>query len=240
MNNPRTYADNLLPNQPIHRSDFRGDDKAYYAALLDSIFRSTALSAPIEEFDLVLSDRITIEEMASHPISLRLLQFLIRISRAKRVLEIGAFIGISAMSMARALPADGHLVSIEKFAEFADICRQNFQRNGLADRITLIQGDAIDVLPTLASSPPFDFIFLDGNKERYLEYFERLDPLLSPQGLFVADNMFMSGEVLNDAPANDKARGVKRFLQAVAERDDYFRVLLPIYDGIMLMQKGPR
>ena len=236
----RTYAENMLPNQPIHRCDFRGDEKAFNVAMLESIFRSSDLSPPTVDFDLVLSDRFSIEEMASHPLSLRLLQFLIRISRAKRILEIGAFIGVSAMSMARALPPDGHIVSIEKFSEFADICRQNFRRNGLENRITLLEGDAMDLLPTLASSPPFDFVFLDGNKERYLEYFEQLDPLLSPQGLFVADNMFMSGDVFNDPPANEKARGVKMFLDGVSRHNNYFRMLLPIYDGVMIMQKTPK
>ena len=91
--------------------------------------------------------------------------------------------------MARALPKGGSLTTVEKFSEFAEICRQNFDNNFLTDKITLLEGDAMEVLPELEGQA-FDFVFLDGNKERYAEYFELLDKLVTPQGLIVVDNMF--------------------------------------------------
>ena len=231
-----SYQDLMLPNQDFLRRDFDGDETQLYLSMFGAIVNSTEIIPPAEEFDLVQSSRFSVEEMASHPILLRLLQFLIHISRAKHVLEIGAFIGVSAMSMARALPADGRLTTIEMFSEFADICRQNFAQNELADRINLLEGDAMEVLPTL-SAQTFDFIFLDGNKERYTEYFELIDKLLSPQGLIVVDNMFCCGDTLNDTPDTAKAAGVKNFLEYAHRRRDYVRVLLPVYDGVMLMYK---
>jgi predicted O-methyltransferase YrrM len=234
-----SYTDLLLPNQSFLRRDFAGDDAALHASMLDTIARSTDLRTPVEDFDLVQSDRFSVEEMASHPTLLRLLQFLIGVSGARRVLEIGAFIGVSTMSMARALPPGGTLTTIEKFDEFAAICRENFRRNGLGDRITLINGDAFEILPTLPTEEAFDLIFLDGNKERYAEYFELLESRLAPAGLFVVDNMFCCGDALNPTPTSAKAAGVRRFLDLAAERDDYVRVLLPIYDGVMLMHRRP-
>jgi caffeoyl-CoA O-methyltransferase len=237
LGNDSTYVDRLLPMQGDMRRDFLGDDQLFCSVMLDAITRSTALTTPMEDFDLIPSHRFRTEEMASHPVLLRFLQFLIQLTRAKAVLEIGAFIGVSTMSMARALPRDGHITSVEKFSEFAAICRQNFARNALSDRITLLEGDAADVLPTLPSSSSFDMIFLDGNKEKYDEHFRSLERLLAPRGLFVVDNMFCLGDALNDPPRNEKGVGVKRLLDHVAGRSDYSRVLLPVYDGVLLMQK---
>lgn len=238
--NAPAYSDLLLPNQAFLRRDFHGDDSALSHAILDSIVKATEIRTPAETFDLVRSERFSVEEMASHPVLLRLLHFLIRLSGARRVLEIGAFIGVSTMSMARGLPEGGQVVSIEKFSEFAAICRQNFKRNALEDRITLLEGDAFEVLPTLSEDKPFDLAFIDGNKERYADYFEMVDPMVVPGGLVVVDNMFCCGDVLNQPPSTEKGLGVRRFLELAARRGDYFRLMLPIYDGVMIMQKASR
>ncbi|MBI3706206.1 MAG: class I SAM-dependent methyltransferase, partial [Proteobacteria bacterium] len=175
-----TFADKLLPDQPPHAELFGGDAKALWQALYDTIARSSGIRSPYDEFKLAQTEKFTVEEMASNPVSLRLLQLLIRMIGARRVLEIGAFIGVSAMSMASALPKGGELVTIEKFDHFAAIARQNFKQNGLAKRIRLLEGDAFGVIDSLPKAKKFDLIFIDGNKERYLDYFERLEPLLAP------------------------------------------------------------
>lgn len=231
------YEDLMLPNQAFLRRDFKGGEGDLYPAILEAIVSSTDMVTPAEEFSLVHSERFSTEEMASHPILLQLLQFLIKLSGSRNILEIGAFIGVSAMSMARALPATGSLTSIEKFSEFAAICRKNFENNKLAHKIKLLEGDAADVLPTL-SGQSFDFIFLDGNKERYEYYFQLLDELLNPGGLIIADNMFCCGDTLNNPPETEKALGVRKFLSHVKDRKDYGRVFLPIYDGVMVMRKN--
>src|SRR6185436_17283891 len=97
-------------------------------------------------FELLLSDTASVEEMASNPVQLRLLELIVRLTGAKRAIEIGAFIGLSAMVMARAMPAGGKLFTIEKFAHFADICRRNVAVNGLSERIEVIEGDALEVI----------------------------------------------------------------------------------------------
>jgi caffeoyl-CoA O-methyltransferase len=234
---PLTFADKLLPTQPPHIDLFVGEPDAVPELLYATILRASGIRSPLEEFDLTQTDRFTMAEMASNPVSLRFLQILIRLSRARRVLEIGAFIGLSTMNMAKALPPGGEVVSIEKGAEFAGICRSNFRRNGLDHMIRLLEGDAMAVIDQLPRDQLFDLIFIDGNKECYQEYFTGLDPLLSPGGLIVVDDALFHGDVLNVPARTPKGRGVASFLEAASQANGYDRVLLPISNGMMLMFK---
>jgi caffeoyl-CoA O-methyltransferase len=232
------FFDKMLPDQPLHRDQFAGTHEAYYPALFEAIARVSAIKSPYEELTLATSDKFTVEEMGSNPIALRFLQMLIRLSGARRVLEIGAFIGVSAMYMARALPPGGELVTIEKFDHFAGICRKNFAQNGLADRITLLEGDANVVIDRLPRDKPFDFIFIDGNKERYADYMRLLEPLLSPGGLMIVDDALFHGDALNTTPHSEKGQGVKDCLDLAAQWSGYFRVLLPVANGMLLLLKN--
>ena len=229
-------CDKLLPDQQEHTYYFR-DGPDYVAALYDVICRSSRIASPDKEFALEQADGFTVEEMASNPVSMRFLEFLIQVSGAKRVLEIGAFIGVSAMYFARALPKGGEVVTIEKFEHFAAIARRNFAANGLADRITLMEGDAFEIIDTLPEDRKFDLIFIDGNKERYKDYFLKTERLLSPTGISLVDDCYFHGDAINSEPTNDKGRGVRAFLDYAATRDDYLRIALPIANGIMMMTR---
>jgi len=231
------FHDKFLPDQPQHSDQFQGSREEYWSALYDTICRSSGIVDPYREFDLATSDMFTVEEMASNPIPLRFIHLLLQLSGARRVLEIGAFIGLSAMSFARALPPDGKVVSIEKFDKFAAVARENFRRNGLADKIDLRVGDANEVIGTLPKNQLFDFVFIDGDKGRYLDYFRMTDPLVAPGGLVIVDDVFFHGEAINPRPKTDKGQGVKRFLDAMSELKGYLRVALPLSNGMMLLRK---
>ena len=232
-----TFRDKMLPIQPVFREYFDGDEQSLFAALYDAIVRFGGLKLPAEEFEIQKSDKVTIEEMASSPMLLRFLQILILIKQPSRILEIGTFIGISAMYMASVLPEGGQVVTIEKYDHFADIAHQNFVRNRLNNKIQLIEGDAFEELKKLGQKQFFDMIFLDGNKERYSEYFELLDPLLAPNGLLVVDDVFFHGDVLNEKPKSEKGLGVRKFLDRVQTGGNYHKAILPVANGIMLMFK---
>ncbi len=237
--NKLTYADKFLPTQPEFRSGFDGSDRAHIQALFDAVMRTSGLAPPDQEFDIEGTPMFTIQEMGSSPMVLRLLQLLIRLSGARRVLEIGAFVGISALYMAKALPVNGRLTAVEKFDHFAEIAQRNFDANGVADKITLINADAFEFLRERGETPPaFDFVFLDGNKERYADYFAAIDPHLAPGGLFVADDAFFHGDALNETPASEKGAGVRRFLDVMEKRDDYFKLLLPVANGVFVARKA--
>jgi caffeoyl-CoA O-methyltransferase len=230
-----TAWDKLLPDQPLNNEYYGGDD--YHRTLYELIVWTSGLETPAKAFKLVLSNKVTIEEMASNPIQLQFLELIVRLTGAQRVIEIGAFIGLSAMSMARAMPAGGKLITIEKFDHFADICRRNFAANGLSDRIQLIQGDAFELIDRLPRDELFDLAFIDGNKERYARYFEALEPRVRPGGLILVDDVLFHGDALNPCPKTEKGGGVREFMELAARRTDYFRLVLPICNGLMLMQK---
>jgi predicted O-methyltransferase YrrM len=229
--------DKFMPDQPRNNEHYAGAPGDYHAALFDTLVRASGITPPFEEFALEASERFSQAEMGSNPVSLRLLELLVRLVRAERVLEIGTFIGVSGLYMARGLPASGRLVTIEKFPEFAEIARRNFRANGFEERVDLRVGDAFDVIRDLDPRQPFDLIFIDGNKERYADYFTSLEPFLKPGGLFVVDDILFHGDALNKVPQTDKGRGVREFLDRAERSKDYLRLALPIANGMMLMQR---
>ncbi|MEM8811181.1 MAG: O-methyltransferase [Pseudomonadota bacterium] len=227
------YWDKMLPNQHEHANLYKGDN--FERDLFHCISRSSGIGDPKNEFTLEESDMFSVEEMASNPIAMHYLQFMMKLAGVKRVLEIGAFIGFSAMSFAKALPADGKVVSIEKFDKFAGIAKRNFEANGLADKIDLHQGDAFEIIDGLPKDQLFDLIFIDGNKERYNDYFEKTEPLLSPNGIMLVDDCFYHGDVLNDAPGDAKGEGTKAFMDNAATQDGWHRIALPVSNGLFMM-----
>jgi len=227
--------DKILPDQAFNRELFDESSGDFYRSLYETIAAVSGVKSPAEEFKLDLTDKFTIEEMASSPVSLVFLQLLIALGGARRILEIGTFIGVSAMYMARALPAEGQVVTIEKFDHFAEIARRNFAQNGLAQKIRLINGDAFVEMAKLPRTEPFDLVFIDGNKERYADYFEMAQPLVRVGGMVIVDDAIFHGDALNTAPRGAKGAGVRRMLDVAVSAENYRRALLPICNGMLLM-----
>jgi caffeoyl-CoA O-methyltransferase len=159
----------------------------------------------------------------------RLLYLLLRMINAKKVVEVGTLVGYSAIQMARALPADGHLYSIEFDPKHADVARKNIERAGLADRITVIVGAGVDVLPTLEQHGPFDAVFIDADKQNYDRYGQWATQHLRKGGLVLGDNAYLFGELLD---ATDRGRGMRDFHEHVAKQCE--SVCLPTPDGLVL------
>jgi predicted O-methyltransferase YrrM len=146
----------------------------------------------------------------------RFLTILTRVSRARRVLEIGTLAGYSTICLARGLSSDGRLVSLEYDARYADVARANVERARLSDVVEIRVGRAIDTLPALADEPPFDLIFIDADKASYPEYLEWSVRLSRPGTLIVADNVVRDGEVLNPDSSDENIRELRRFNELVA------------------------
>ncbi|MBV9863526.1 MAG: O-methyltransferase [Alphaproteobacteria bacterium] len=232
-----TFADKLLPTCRANSDQYAGPPETYVEALYQMVVEASGIADPMAELDLETSERFTIEEMASNPVALRFLQMLIWMTGATHILEIGAFIGVSTIYLARALPPGGKVVSIEKFDEFAAICRANFARNGVADRIDLRIGDAFDIVPKLPRDELFGLVFIDGNKERYRDYVEMTEPLLAPGGVVVIDDVFFHGDAVNRPPRSEKGQGARAVAEAAARANNYRRLLLPLNNGMLLMMK---
>jgi caffeoyl-CoA O-methyltransferase len=168
------------------------------------------------------------------------LRMLVRVSGARRVLEVGMFTGYSALCMAEGLPDDGELITCDIDPEAEKVARRHFAQSPQGKKIRIAMGPAIDTMgpaiDTMASLvAPFDLVFLDADKESYLAYYERALELLRPGGLVVADNTLWGGKVLKPESAAD--RGIVAFNTKVAADPRVDRVLVTVRDGIMLARK---
>jgi caffeoyl-CoA O-methyltransferase len=162
------------------------------------------------------------------------LQTLVAATGARRVLEVGTFTGFSALMMAAALPADGELVTLELSEEHAATARRYFERSGYGDRITLIEGPALDRLKTVPG--PFDLAFIDADKPNYSSYYDAVLPLMSERGLIAVDNVLWSGRVLD--PQDGDAKAIAAFNDKVARDDRVVPVMLSVRDGITLIRRA--
>ena len=161
-----------------------------------------------------------------------LLRLLVLATGARRVLEVGTLGGYSALWMAEALPAGGGLLTLEREPEHAALAREFVRRAGLADRIEVREGVALELLPAVGPERGFDLVFLDADKESYLAYLDHARRLLRPGGLVVADNAFWQGRVLEEAPEDPSTRGIVAFDRALAAADDFVATILPVGDGV--------
>jgi len=165
-----------------------------------------------------------------------LLAMLIGACKAKRVLEIGTYAGYSAICMARALPADGHLVTIEVNDEIEWLSSKYFAKAGLQDKITAIVGDASEVIPTLEGQ--FDMVFIDGDKREYISYFDAVLPKLADGGTIVADNVIWYDKIFTETASNDHmTHGIMAFNEYISKRTDVEKIIIPVRDGLMLIRK---
>lgn len=175
-----------------------------------------------------------------HPISARLLRTIVLATGAKRILEVGTAIGYSALWMATAMPADGHLITLEADSTRADTARANVARAGMNERVSVIVGDATRYLHKV--SGPFDLIFQDSDKRRYEAMLDRLVVLLRPGGLLVSDNVLWSGEVVEGyvmPPERDPedTRALRAYNVRIAADPRLLTTFLPVGDGLAVAVK---
>ena len=163
----------------------------------------------------------------------RFLQMLVRLSSAKRILELGMFTGYSALMMAEALPDNGHLITCEIDPKAEAIARRYFAESPHGDKITIRMGPALDTIKTLAD--PLDLVFIDADKLNYSNYYEACLPLLKTGGLVVADNVLWSGKVVDPKDADDHAIVAFNHLVQLDSRVE--NVCLTVRDGMMLARK---
>lgn len=161
------------------------------------------------------ADMPAIEVSAQHG---RLLSLLARMTNAKRVLEIGTLAGYSTINLARGVGADGRVVTLEFEQRHAEVARTNFERAGVADRVEVIVGAALDTLPRLAErGETFDMFFIDADKENNVHYVEWAIKLGHPGSVIVVDNIARMGRVLNPADGDQQAKAVRDMFDMIGE-----------------------
>ena len=161
----------------------------------------------------------------------RLLQVLLKAIKATRVLEVGTLGGYSAICMARALPAEGRLLSIEIEERHATFARRYIDRAELSDRIEVRVGRALDVLPSL-DGERVDAIFLDADKEPLPTYVDWALRLVRAGGLIIADNALWGGRVYDGDETDERTRGVREFNRRIATDPRVLGIIVPTHDGV--------
>lgn len=195
------------------------------------------------EDDVLVSLREEADRRGLPPISIapdtgKLLQLLLRTISARRVLEVGTLGGYSAIWMARALPRDGHLLTIEADEMHAHFAQRFVDRAGLAGVIAIRRGRAIDQLASL-DGQQFDLAFLDADKAPLPTYLEWALRLVRPGGIIVADNALWGGRVIDESVDDEATRGVRAFNARFASDPRLTSILLPMHDGIAVGVVGP-
>jgi O-methyltransferase len=160
----------------------------------------------------------------------RLLAAVVRAAGAARVLEVGTLFGYSGVWMARALPEDGHLDTLELSDVHADAAEAWFARARLADRVTVHRGAALTTLAGLDG--PYDVVFLDAAKTEYVAYAEHAARLLRAGGTMLADNVIWSGRVADPAATDDDTEGIRRFHDLITGNAGWDSTVLPVGDGV--------
>ena len=168
-----------------------------------------------------------------------LLRFLITWKKPLRILEVGTAIGFSALFMSEYAPKDCHITTIEKYEKRIPLARENFSKAGKEDIITLLEGDAADILSSLSPDEGFDLIFMDAAKGQYIHFLENIIRLLSPNGIIVSDNILQEGELLESKYAITRRNRtihnrMREYIYALTHDARLETLILPIADGITL------
>lgn len=192
-----------------------------------------------------LCDRIAREARAAFvPIIRRetanLLQTTIAATRPMRILEVGTAVGYSALLMAQVMPEGAHITTIEKYEPRIPLAREHFREAGMEERITLIEGDAEDVLKQLDG--PFDFIFMDAAKGQYIHWLPRILELMDDGALLFSDNVLQDGDIIESRFAVERRNRtihsrMREYLYTLTHSDALQTSIIPIGDGVTLSVK---
>jgi caffeoyl-CoA O-methyltransferase len=174
--------------------------------------------------------------MATTPDEAALLTMLARLVGARRALEVGTFTGYGAISIARGLADGGRLTCLELDEEYAAIARRNLEDAGVADRVEIVVGPALESLRAMPAERTFDYAFLDADKETYPDYYEEIVPRLLPGGLLLIDNVLLRGAVTD--PHEERERLMDALNDRVTADERVDSVMVLVADGLTFVRRG--
>ncbi len=210
---------------------FLPEDIEHYASAF-----SSPESEVLERLGRETQAKVLKARMLSGHMQGRLLAFISRLIKPKRILEIGTYTGYSALCLAEGLQPDGLLHTIDHNAELEDFAAKYIKEAGYEKVIRQHIGEALDVLPLLDET--FDLIFIDADKENYIRYFDLMYPKLRKGGIVIADNALWSGKVLMlKEEMDEETRGIALFNEYIRNHQGVKQLLLPFRDGLMLIEK---
>ncbi|MEZ3502593.1 MAG: O-methyltransferase [Lachnospiraceae bacterium] len=208
--------------------------------------RMTAFINSLNPGNSMLLDEIEKEALEMHVPVIRketqsFLKFLVKAGKPGRILEVGTAVGFSAILMSEYAPEECSVTTIEKYEKRIPLARQNFIRAGREDRITLLEGDAMELLKGLEG--PYDFIFMDAAKGQYIYYLPELLRMLSAGGILVSDNVLQDGDVIESRFAVERRNRtiharMRKYLYMLTHCEELTTSILPIGDGVTVSIKG--
>lgn len=166
----------------------------------------------------------------------RLLKILVAMTDGRLAIELGTLAGYSGIWIARGMASDGRLITIEREDKHADFAQDEFEKAGVAERIEIIRGAALDVLPRIAEDvgeASVDFVFIDARKTEYVDYFRLLRPLIKSGGMLVADNVYGTG-----AGWIDEGHGTDEFNRLIAGDPEFEAVATPMREGVLIARRN--
>ncbi len=205
------------------------------SAFIDSLDKgNTPFLNEIEKYAIETQVPIVRKSMQS------LLKFLLAYAKPKNILEVGTAIGFSALLMSEYGPDDCHITTIEKYEKRIPIAKKNFKRANREEKITLLEGDATEILQQLDGS--YDMIFMDAAKGQYIHFLPDILRLLSPGGLLVSDNVLQDGDIIESRFAVTRRNRtiharMRDYLYELKHHPDLETVILPVGDGVTLSTK---
>lgn len=168
------------------------------------------------------------------------LKVLLQIKKPTKILEVGTAIGFSALLMAKYTPEDTRIVTIEKYEKRIPVAKANFQAAGMDHRITLLEGDALEILREMEDS--FDFIFMDAAKGQYIHFYPEVMRLLAPEGILVSDNVLQEGDLIESHFAVERRnrtiyKRMREYLYVLKHDERLETSILPVGDGAAVSYK---
>ena len=206
------------------------------SAFIDSLDKgNTPFLDEIEKYAIEMQVPVIRKSMQS------LLKFLLEYSKPKRILEVGTAIGFSALLMSEYAPEDSHITTIEKYEKRIPVAKENFKRAKAGERITLLEGDAAEILKELNGS--YDLIFMDAAKGQYINYLPDILRLLADGGLLVSDNVLQDGDIIESRFAVTRRNRtiharMREYLYELKHHPKLETVILPVGDGVTLSVKS--
>jgi len=180
-----------------------------------------------ETYQKILQPRM----LSGHPQG-RILSILSKLIRPKRILEIGTYTGYGTICLAEGLTDDGKIITIDKNEEIIDFQNKYFEKSGYREKIIQLNGEALDIIETL--SDKFDIVFLDADKENYIEYYKSISKKLVKGGILISDNVLWSGKVLEETSNDLETNILKRFNRLLKNDKKFETIIIPIRDGVSI------
>jgi caffeoyl-CoA O-methyltransferase len=213
-----------------------GLSELFSSAQIEEYVRTYTSPVPklLQDLERETLEKTDMPEMLTGSVEGRLLQMLVRISGARRAVDIGTFTGFSALMMAEGLPRDGELITCEISLKHASIAQRYFKKSPYRDIIKLRSGPAIETLRQIPDKST-DFVFIDADKPSYPDYYREGVRVLKKNGLIAVDNALWSGRVLD--PQDDDSRAIAILNKTVRKDRRVEQVMLTVRDGIYLIRK---